>query len=367
MFNEPPEMKFIFTSYISSPEYDRPHAWLKRIQGYTGILGQLAKSHTVVGIERINYEGEYMQDGVHYYFIRQRRKIARFPFYQHRLIKKIKPDIVFINGFIFPLQVVQLRLTLGPSVKIILLHRAERPAKGIKKLLQRLSDKCVNAYLFTATEFGNEWQSNIDTRKIHEVIQASSVFHPASRNVAREATLVEGDPVFLWVGSLTQRKDPLTVVNAFLEFVKTYPGARLYMIYQSAELLREINALVEKSAQRNAVILIGRVDHDQLLAWYNSADFFITGSHYEGSGVALSEAMSCGCIPITSDFISFKKMTNQCGLMYPAGNEKELIKILLQTPGLDREKVKIEVLRQFHDELSFEAIARKIQNVIDSL
>jgi glycosyltransferase involved in cell wall biosynthesis len=282
-------------------------------------------------------------------------------------MKKLNPDVVFINGFIFPLQVIQLRLTLGRPVKIILLHRAEKPAKGIKRFLQRMADRCVNAYLFTSSAFGNEWRWNIDTRKIHEVIQASSDFYPISRSAARGQTGVKGDPVFLWVGSLNQRKDPVTVVKAFLEFIKSCPDARLYMIYQSDELLETINTIIKDSEQNKAIILIGKIGHDQLLAWYNSAGFFITGSHYEGSGVALSEAMSCGCIPVTTDFISFKTMTGDSGLMYPAGNEKELLKILLQTPGLDRDKMKEKVLQQFQSELSFEAIARKIQKVVSSL
>lgn len=362
-----PVMKFVFTSYISSPEYNQPEAWLKRIQGYTGILGQLAKSHNVIGIERINYEGEYKDKGVHYHFIRQRNNNVRFPFAQHRLMKELKPDVVFINGFIFPLQVIQLRLSLGRSVKIILLHRAEKPAKGIKRLLQRMADRCVNAYLFSSAAFGKEWRSNIDTRKIHEVIQASSNFHPISKSAARDQTGINGDPVFLWVGSLNQRKDPVTVVKAFLEFIKSYPGARLFMIYQSDELLETISTIIKASDQDKAIVLAGKIEHDQLLAWYNSADFFITGSHYEGSGVALSEAMSCGCIPVTTDFISFKAMTGDSGLLYPAGNEQELVKILLQTPGLDRKKMKEKVLRQFQNELSFEAIARKIQEVVTTL
>ena len=230
-------MKFIFTSYVSSPDYDEPEAWLERIEAYTGILESLSQSHTVIGIERINYEGQYEQNGVKYFFIRLKRKVARFPLGMHRLIERLEPDVIFINGLIFPLQILQLKLKLGKKVKIIVLHRAEKPFKGIKKILQQLADKCVDAYLFSSLKFGDDWKHNINIKKIHEVMQASSVFQVTDKELAKNIIKADGYPVFLWVGRLNANKDPITVINAFLKFLKHQPEARLYMIYQSDDLL----------------------------------------------------------------------------------------------------------------------------------
>ena len=135
-------------------------------------------------------------------------------------------------------------------------------------------------------------------------------------------------------------------------------------------VLHEINSLLDGNKKyREAIVLVGKVSHDQLLYWYNSADFFISASRYEGSGVAVSEAMSCGCIPITSNFITFQKMTGsgKCGLLFETGNDKDLLVALLKTDEMDMEKERDRVLRQFKEELSFEAIAKKINAVIASL
>jgi len=365
-------MKLIFISYISSPEYNHPKEWLKRIEGYIGILENLTPANKVISIERINYEGEYQQNGVQCFFIRLKRKIVRFPFRMHRLIKNLQPDVVFVNGFIFPLQIIQLRLKLGRSVKIVVLHRAEKPFNGFRKYLQKQADKCVNGYLFTSSEFGNEWLQKgiISSRhKIHEVIQASSSFHPEDKTTARASLSVTGAPVFLWVGRLDANKDPITVIKAFIDSLSFQPSARLYMIYQAEELLAQARYLISlNSKAKEAIRLIGQIPHEQLQSWYSSADFIISGSHYEGSGVAVSEAMSCGCIPIITNIASFRRMTGpgKCGLLYEPGNDKELLEILLQTNELDREQERGKVLKQFGNELSFEAIARKINGVIGS-
>lgn len=363
-------MKFVFTSYSSPVAFDQPEAWLKRIEGYTGIMESLAAADTVISIERINYEGEYLHKAVQYYFIREAKKVVRFPWQTHRMIKDFAPDVVVINGFIFPLQIIQLRLTLGKRVKIILLHRAEKPYKGWKKYLQRLSGRCVNAYLFASLEFADQWKSNIDPKKGHEVIQASSVFSVTDKAMARKSLKIPGVTVFLWVGRLDANKDPVTVVKAFARFLEFQPSARLYMVYQSDEKLDEVLAVLnanERTAE--SVIMIGKLSHDELQNWYNSADFIISSSHYESNGVAVCEAMSCGCIPVLTDIISFRRMTGsgKCGFLYEAGNVESLLSVLQNTRQMDQAKERAKTLEQFNKELSFDAIAGKIHRVVASL
>ena len=365
-------MLIVNTSYSKSPQFDDPKIWLRRINFYTGVLERLAINNKVVSIERISYEGEYSQNEVHYYFIRQKRKVGLFPFKMHRLIKKLKPDVILINGFIFPLQIIQLRIFVGRSVKIIILHRAERPFLKWKKYAQQLADKCVNAYLFASSEFGKHWieKGIIDNQaKVFEVMQSSSTFYPKDKNNAREATGVNGNPVFLWVGRLDANKDPLTVVKAFTQFLSFQPTAKLYMIYQTTGLLNVIHDLIQKDTKAiEAIKLVGRVDHDQMQEWYNSANFIISSSYYEGSGIAVCEAMSCGCIPIVTNIISFRGMTgSKCGLIYNPGNDKELLSVLLQSLQLNMDEERNKTLQQFKKELSFEAIAQKIEKVITSI
>jgi len=366
-------MLLVFTSYVKSPEFDDPGKWLKRIEGYIGILENLGGRHTVISVERINYEGQYTANGVIYFFQRQRKKVVLFPRKAHRLIKGLKPDVVFVNGLIFPLQIIQLRLKLGKNVKIIGLHHAEKPFTGIKKYLQWLADKCIDAYCFTSAEFGDEWirSGNLsDKRKVHEVMEVSSSFSATHQDVSRKETNIIGSPVYLWVGRLNENKDPLTVVNAFLQFSKTVTNAKLYMIFQTDELLSEIKDIISRSAgEANAIILVGSIPHAELPFWYSSADFILSASHYEGSGTAVCEGMSCGCIPILSDIASFRMMTGRgkCGLLFEPGSIPALTATLQQSVKIDMTEERRKTLAQFKDELSYEAIGGRINAVISSL
>jgi len=364
-------MKIVFASYASDPGFDSPQLWLKRINCYVGILEALAKKHKVISIEHIDYEGEYAQNGVYYKFRKLSEGRRYFPYVLNRFIKKQKPDVVFIHGLNKPLQVMQLRLILGKNTPIIIQNHAEKPFTGIRKQLQRLAGRCINAALFASYAMGAEWiiKGNLTSpEKIHEVMEVSSVFYQIDKPSAKARTGISGQPAFLWVGRLNQNKDPLTVVKAFLAFGKNNPGARLYIIYQNDDLISEIKAALVED-HRDAITLVGKVAHDDLLYWYNSADFIIASSYYEGSGTAVCEAMSCGCVPILSDIFSFRMMTDngRFGASFEPGNEEQLLSALIQTLQMDMADQKAKTLAYYQSHLSFEAIAKRFEEIATAL
>lgn len=361
-------MKFVFLSYNYSPDINNPQDWINRINFYVGSLECLSKTNTVIRLDKINYEGNFIHNGVQYFCVKSSGNKNYFPIKLHRFVKNLQPDVVIVSSFHFPVQVVQLRFLLGKKVKIIVQNHAEQPFTGIKKYLQHIADKYINAYFFAADAIGAEWVSkgNIASKKkIHEIMEVSSVFYPIDKTIARAKTNVSDDTVFLWAGRLNKNKDPITVINAFLKFLQFKPAAHLYMIFQTEELLSELEMLIAKNNCR-AITLVGKVPHKKMLYWLNSSDFIISGSQYEGSGTVICEAMSCGCIPVVTDIPSFRSITanGECGLLYEAGNENALLAALKQTIFIDLEDMRKKILEHFRQELSFDAIARKINEVV---
>ncbi|RKR83542.1 glycosyltransferase involved in cell wall biosynthesis [Mucilaginibacter gracilis] len=366
-------MRFVFASYCYTPEYKRPEEWLNRVKFYGGILEALALHHTVISIEQIDYEGALLHNGVQYYFKRTSKFGRKFPVRLHRFIMSLESDFVFVHGLHFPLQLLQLRAYLGSQVKIMVQHHAELPGNGMIEILQQLADRYINAYLFASHNLGLNWvnRGNLaSVQKIHEVMEVSSVFYPIDRQSAISKTGVKGAPVFLWVARLEQKKDPLNVVRAFLEFAKINTGARLYMIYHVDDLLSNIHEVLNEYADvSGSIVLVGQLQHDDLIYWYNSADFIISGSIYEGAGTAICEAISCGLFPVLTAIPSFQMMTGngKFGLLYEAGNKQELLNCLLKTAEVNIQDAQVTILDHYKTELSFSAIAGKISQIASSL
>jgi glycosyltransferase involved in cell wall biosynthesis len=358
-------MRFVSVNYNYSPDFRTPESWFKRTEGYAGILECLSRESEVICIKQINYKGDCLHNGVDYRFVDFGKKKTYFPLRLNRYIKNLNPDVILMQGLHHPLQLIELCLLLDKKTKLIVHHHAEKPFAGFKKIIQKIADQYADAYLFSSHDMGMDWvEKGIigSPQKIHEVMEVSSVFYPVKKAAARLKTGVFGEPVFLWVGRLNENKDPLNVVRAFLNYSRIEPGARLYMIYHTDELFNAVSQLLKVNSAQKKVIMTGKVPHDELLYWFNSADFFLSGSHYEGSGTALCEAMSCGCIPIVTDIFSFRMITDNgnCGLLYEAANANALLAALISTKQMDVEAKRNAALSYFQSNLSFEAIAAKI-------
>ena len=363
-------MRIVFLSYHYSPDISSPEEWIERIKFYIGWNEYLAKKHEVIRVDQINFKGNFEYNGIQFYCVDDGKKKNYFPRKLNRFVKKLNPDIILVSSFLYPLQVMQLRRCVGNKIKIILQHHAEKQFKGLKKYIQYLASRKVDAFLFTSYKTGIDWviNKNLDGKnKIHELLEVSSNFYPVNKITAKEKTHMSGWPVYLWVGRLNQNKDPLTVIKAFLKFSLLHPNATLYMIYQTDELIKEINELLPPEPGIHRIILVGKIPHDELLYWFNSADFYISASYYEGSGTALCEAMSCGSIPVVSDIPSFRTIGGNIGLFFEPGNENSLLSALQESVHLNMEEKRNNTLDRFKADLSFEAISSKFQGILDSL
>jgi len=365
-------MIYVSVNYNYSPDFDSPESWFKRTRAYTGVLECLATTDTVISIKQINFKGDCTYNNVQHRFVNFGKTNTYFPLQLNRYIKSLHADVVIMQGLHRPLQFLQLVSLLKSNTKIIAHHHAEKPFNGIKKYLQLLADRYIDVYLFASHGLGMDWVKNgniASLKKIHEVMEVSSDFYEIDKKLAQSTTGIVGTPVFLWVGRLNDNKDPLMVVKGFLKFAQQYPLAKLYMIYATDELLVDVIELLNNHPNKESVVLIGKIPNDDLLYWYNSADFILSGSHYEGSGAAICEAMSCGCIPVVTSIFSFRSITDdgRCGILYEAGNETALAAALLQTTQIDLPEKRNRCLAYFKSNLSFEAIAHRIREITISL
>lgn len=365
-------MRIVSLTYARRNDYVDPISWISRIESATRVLEAMSRHAQMVSIHCIGYEGALRKSGVEYIFLRLSRFQALLPFRFHRIVQNIKPDVVIVHGIIFSLQILLLRMKLGPDVRIVVQHHAERPWRGIRGLLQRIADNCIDTYLFAARDLARQWIAMgliANTDKIGEFMSASSTFTPSDMISARQTTQVIGKKVYLWVGRLDSNKDPVTALKAFLRFAQKNRNATFYLIYQTLELSEALREIMDGHTElQNNVHMVGRVNHPELQHWYCSADFVISGSHYESGGLAICEAMSCGCIPIATDIPSFMTMTGNgnVGLFFRPGDEDGLFDALMKSDSIDLEVEKRRILDHFEKELSFDAIARKLFGIVSS-
>jgi len=169
---------------------------------------------------------------------------------------------------------------------------------------------------------------------------------------------------------LNENKDPITVLSGFNKLLNDFPRAKLYMIYSEEKLKGKVLSLIEqKIALKESVKLLGFINYKNIDRYYNSADYFVLGSHYEGSGYSLVEAMSSGVIPIVTDIPSFRTATNegQIGGLWKCGDAESFYHKAKEIVTRPREDELKKTFDFFSENLSFPVIAKKAKIFYENL
>jgi len=148
------------------------------------------------------------------------------------------------------------------------------------------------------------------------------------------------------------------------------PNARLHMVYGNDHLLPEVRGrIADRASLAKSVTLWGSVPHGALESFYNSADYFVLGSHYEGSGFAVAEALACGVVPVVTDIPPFRVMTDggEIGACWPPGDSAAFAAAFLQVWRQPIQILSDRAVHFFEAHLSFPAIARKAINAYGEL
>lgn len=149
-------------------------------------------------------------------------------------------------------------------------------------------------------------------------------FTPASNDLKHQVTALKQKlgtnthPVYLTIGGIEPRKNSLQLLEAFIEFLKTYPQAQLIIAGGETLFDYEPYRLEFFNLARQHQIEIGKTlllpgviaDRD-LPVLYHCADGFIFPSVKEGWGLALLEAIASGLPVITSNIPPFTEFLNQ--------------------------------------------------------
>jgi glycosyltransferase involved in cell wall biosynthesis len=271
--------------------------------------------------------------------------------------------VVHVHGLFYPLQMRALRTSLPSSCGIVAQHHAERPWRRIARPLQGWGLRVADGFFFASRELGRSWiEERIISKRqpIFQVMEGSTGFQRENRTVARARTGLSGNPVVLWVGRLIPLKDPLTVLNGFEMVLHQLPEARLYMAYSCADLLPTVRDRIASSpALCRAVSLLGAVANAELEDFYNSADYFVLGSHYEGSSFSLVEALACGVVPVVTDIPAFRTMTDdgRIGACWTPGSATAFAEAFLGVASKPLQPLSDRAMAFFHQQLSYHAIA----------
>jgi glycosyltransferase involved in cell wall biosynthesis len=362
-----------------APEVDDPEALLDRYATLNGWSDALAAAGaTVRVVQRFRRAAVLRRGGIDFHFVADGASpspTARFwGTGVVRAVRALEPAAVHVDGLVFPALVGHLRLALPRRTPILVQdHGGLADSSGMlrtwpRRVLYAAGLRAADGFFFTSRQQAAPWRRMgvlARSQPVHEVPEASTDLGP-SEALAQVERALPGHPALLWVGRLNANKDPLTVLRGFARAAPNLPGSALTLVYDDDALLPDVRSAIDGSdVLRGRVHLRGRVPREALASLYASADVFVLGSHHEGSGYALIEALSFGVTPVVTDIPSFRTLTDagRLGALFAPGDAAGLARALEGVGRVDLRARRAEVRAHFERELSWAVIGRKALEV----
>ena len=240
-----------------------------------------------------------------------------FRYFAHRYINKLDLDYLWIPHIPTPkfvnkktklvLTVYDLNLYIEPSTMEFKtrLHYSLFFAKSVKE-----ADFIISISKGTREKLKLYLNKNTD-----EIIYPAvdkKVFRKIENKAVKQFLKEKGINFryILFVSTLEPRKNVKSLIEAYLELKKEglLKDIKLILIgsygWKSQNLIKLINS------NRKDIIHLGYVEDWELPYFYNGSDVFILPSKYEGFGIPVLEARSCGKCVITTDI---PELREACG------------------------------------------------------
>ena len=174
----------------------------------------------------------------------------------------------------------------------------------------------------------------------------SMTYYPVDRDSMEGRKYVNKytkDAYLLYVGTIEPRKNIPVLLKSFTLLRKKY---RLKLILAGGKgwLYEDILKMPHELGIMDDIIFTGYVDESTILYLYNYAAAVVCPSIYEGFGLPVIEAMSCGTPVVISDIPSHKEVAGDAAITYNPTDHEELAYKIEQV--LSSEPIREELRRK---------------------
>lgn len=355
-------------SFFCDPAGRSPEQLLNAWPTLVDVAESASRSQVRVSVVQACVHSEHLaRNGVHYYFLPfgdappPKPQSAAFI----DLLRGLNADVFHVHGLGFPRHVLSLA-ALAPGVPIILQDHADKPPRIWRRALWRRGMALATGISFCSLAQARPFAAAgllSPATQLYEIPESTSRFAPGDRQEARRVTGLTGDPAVLWVGHLDPNKDPLTVLEGISAAARELPRLQLFCCFGTAPLLREVqNRIATNPALHGRVHLLGRVSHERIEQLMQAADLFVLGSHHEGSGYSLIEALACGLPPVVTDIPSFRSLTGAgaVGRLWPCDDPRALCEAIRSVAADVDSTIRAAVRAHFDRHMSFDSLGAKL-------
>jgi len=153
-------------------------------------------------------------------------------------------------------------------------------------------------------------------------------------------------------------------LRTMIESARSIPEAQFVLVGETSGDVAVTEA--RRTAPPNVVFHDKFTFGQELLRFYQRASVYVQASAHEGFGIANTEAMSCGCIPVVTNTTALPEVVGDAGFFAPFGDvpaTAEAIKRALKSPELGK-KARARIIENFTSDIHERTLLADVRSVI---
>jgi glycosyltransferase involved in cell wall biosynthesis len=207
------------------------------------------------------------------------------------------PTVVTIHDMVWK-RYGKTMVRMGRLIETLLMPASLHKARRVIAVSQATADDIVAFYPDVAN-------------KIIVIPEASSLEQIQSSEDACPAP-----PYMLFVGTVEPRKNLESILRAFRSLIKTRAGSHRLVIAGNPGWKNEsVHLLLQEPELASRIDALGTISDERLVSLYQSADFVVAPSLYEGFGLVVVEAMGFGVPVITANTSSLPEVAGNASIL----------------------------------------------------
>lgn len=242
---------------------------------------------------------KYSEYVIHHGYINYRKKLQSV-LKIIKLIREINPAMIIAHGYH------RIEFLLVPLLfrkKILICEVAttyiDRKRNLIKEKIKSILLNSIFNYFFTYGSSSKKYLSNnlnVDESKVF--IRGNFSHLQLEENVSTDFSARENR--ILYVGRFSEEKNILTLINAFIEYLKIKPSNYKLTLIGSGLLKQKLIEYVNASGFRSHFEFVDYKNSEELIPYYLNSKLFVLPSITEPWGQVINEAMHFGLAIVIS-------------------------------------------------------------------
>lgn len=308
---------------------------------------------------------------------RGRYDIIGFLFRYRKILKQIKPDIIYSFLELSNFLACFARIILN-NVKIVWGKRsaklefsnygfAVKVEHKLEKLLSFVPDLII-----ANSNRGLDYIQNLGYKAkivvVYNGILKQNIQTPDMRYSLFSKDNIQPQDILIGaVGRIDSAKDYETLIKAFYLAFMQNKNLKLLIVGREIDRVyaHRVYSLIESYSLRDKVFFIPEME--QIAHFYASIDLFVSSSYTEGFSNVIGEAMAHGLFCVVTDAGDSKILVGDTGIVVPIRDCKALANGLLEAISKDKQQLGKRAIERVHDLYTVEKMVNNTNRYLDEL